>query len=372
MRIDFMTLFPDMMRAAFSESIIARGIEAGFIDIKYHQIRDYSANKQRKVDDYPYGGGPGLIMAYQPIVDTYRHVVSELPKGSKPHCIYMSPQGKVLTQRVAKRLSQKENLIILCGHYEGVDERVLEEIVDEEISIGDYVLTGGELPACVVADCVARMVPGVLAGEESFRNESHWDGLLEYPQYTRPAEIDGRKVPEVLLSGNHQDIERWRLDQSRIRTHAKRPDMITDIYLDNSATTRQLPFVTEEMQRVSSYFYGNPSSLHHLGMEAEKELRAARKSIAALMGASETEVHFTSGGSESNNWALRGGLSQTYRAGYHFCRRASVCIRDCRLSGTHGAQGGKMSSEFCRHTGYGSFKGTSDRGYGIGVYAPCQ
>lgn len=308
MRIDFMTLFPDMMRAAFSESIIARGIEAGFIDIKYHQIRDYSANKQRKVDDYPYGGGPGLIMAYQPIVDTYRHVVSELPKGSKPHCIYMSPQGKVLTQRVAKRLSQKENLIILCGHYEGVDERVLEEIVDEEISIGDYVLTGGELPACVVADCVARMVPGVLAGEESFRNESHWDGLLEYPQYTRPAEIDGRKVPEVLLSGNHQDIERWRLDQSRIRTHAKRPDMITDIYLDNSATTRQLPFVTEEMQRVSSYFYGNPSSLHHLGMEAEKELRAARKSIAALMGASETEVHFTSGGSESNNWALRGVL----------------------------------------------------------------
>lgn len=308
MRIDFMTLFPDMMQAAFSESIIARGIEAGYIDIKYHQIRDYSINKQRKVDDYPYGGGPGLIMAYQPIVDTYRHIVTELPKDAKPHCIYMSPQGKVLTQQIAKRLSQEENLIILCGHYEGVDERVLEEIVDEEISIGDYVLTGGELPACVTADCVARMVPGVLACEESFHDESHWDGLLEYPQYTRPAEIDGRKVPDVLLSGNHQDIEKWRLEQSRKRTHGKRPDLITDIYLDNSATTRQLSFVTEEMQRVSGYCYGNPSSLHNLGMNAEKELRAARKELGALMGASESEVHFTSGGSESNNWALRGVL----------------------------------------------------------------
>lgn len=308
MRIDFMTLFPEMIQAAFSESIIARGVEAGYIDIKYHQIRDYSTNKQRKVDDYPYGGGPGLIMAYQPIVDTYRHVLSQLPEGAKPHCVYMSPQGKVLNQQIARRLSREEHLIILCGHYEGVDERVLEEIVDEEISIGDYVLTGGELPACVVADCVARMVPGVLAGEASFHEESHWDGLLEYPQYTRPAEIDGKKVPEVLLSGNHHDIEKWRLEQSRKRTHAKRPDMITDIYLDNSATTRQLPFVTEEMQRVSGYFYGNPSSLHNLGMNAEKELRTARKNIAELIGASENEVHFTSGGSESNNWALRGVL----------------------------------------------------------------
>ena len=303
-----MTLFPEMMQAAFAESIVARGVEAGYLDLKYHQIRDYSANKQRKVDDYPYGGGPGLIMAYQPIVDTYRHVLSELPEGGKPYCVYMSPQGKVLDQQLAKRLSKRENLIVLCGHYEGVDERVIEEIVDEEISIGDYVLTGGELPACVLADCVARMVPGVLAGEESFHDESHWDGLLEYPQYTRPAEIGGRKVPEVLLSGNHKDIEKWRLAQARERTHTKRPDLITDIYLDNSATTRQLPFVTEEIARVADYLYGNPSSLHRLGMRAEQALRKARKDLAELLGASESEVHFTSGGSESNNWALRGVL----------------------------------------------------------------
>ncbi|MBE7056122.1 MAG: tRNA (guanosine(37)-N1)-methyltransferase TrmD [Ruminococcaceae bacterium] len=308
MKIDFMTLFPDMIKAAFSESIIARGVDAGYIDIKYHQIRDYSENKQRKVDDYPYGGGPGLIMAYQPIVDTYKHIVSELPEGKKPYCIYMSPQGTVLTQKVAKRLSKQENLVILCGHYEGVDERVIEEIVDEEISIGDYVMTGGELPACVLADCVARLVPGVLASEEATDSESHSDGLLEYPQYTRPAEINGRKVPDVLLSGNHQDIEKWRLQESRKRTKSKRPDLITDIYLDNSATTRQLPFVTEEMQRVSHYLYGNPSSLHNLGMNSEKELRGARKSFAEIIGADEKEIYFTSGGSESNNWAIRGVL----------------------------------------------------------------
>ena len=308
MRIDFMTLFPDMIKAAFSESIIARGMEAGLLDLKFHQIRDYTKNKQRKVDDYPYGGGPGLIMSYQPIVDTYRHILSELETEEKPYCVYMSPQGKVLNQKIAGRLSRQKNLIILCGHYEGVDERVLEEIVDEEISIGDYVLTGGELPASVLTDCVARLIPGVLACEEASKEESHQDRLLEYPQYTRPAEIEGKKVPEVLLSGNHQEIEKWRLAQARKRTGAKRPDLSTDMYLDNSATTRQLPFVTEEMQRVAGYFYGNPSSLHNLGMNAEKELRSARKEIAKLLEAQESEIHFTSGGSESNNWALRGVL----------------------------------------------------------------
>ena len=180
MRIDIMTLFPDMMQAAFSESIVARGVAAGFIDIKYHQIRDYTDNKQGKVDDYPYGGGPGLIMAYQPIAATYNHIKEEL-SGKKPYVIYMTPQGNVFNQSIAKKLSKKENLVILCGHYEGVDERVIEDFVDEEISIGDYVLTGGELPACVVTDSVARLVPGVLASEEATESESHSDGLLEYP-----------------------------------------------------------------------------------------------------------------------------------------------------------------------------------------------
>ena len=320
MRIDFMTLFPDMIRAAFSESIIARGVDAGFLDIRYHQIRDYTANKQGKVDDYPYGGGPGLIMTYQPIADTYKHILSELNGKNaagqptvKPYCIYMSPQGKVLDQKTAKRLSKMPNLVILCGHYEGVDERVLEDFVDEEISIGDYVLTGGELPACVTADCVARLVPGVLASEEATESESHSDGLLEYPQYTRPAEINGKSVPAVLLSGDHGKIEKWRLEQSLHRTGKKRPDLLTHVYLDNSATTRQSKAVTEEMQRVSGYLYGNPSSLHHLGLEAEKELQSARMTLAKTLGATEKEIHFTSGGSESNNWALRGVLGANPR-----------------------------------------------------------
>lgn len=312
MRIDIMTLFPDMMQAAFSESIVARGVAAGFIDIKYHQIRDYTDNKQGKVDDYPYGGGPGLIMAYQPIAATYNHIKKEL-SGKKPYVIYMTPQGNVFNQSIAKKLSKKENLVILCGHYEGVDERVIEDFVDEEISIGDYVLTGGELPACVVTDSVARLVPGVLASEEATESESHSDGLLEYPQYTRPAEINGKKVPDVLLSGNHQDIEAWRLSESLKRTHSKRPDIITDIYLDNSATTRQLPFVIDEVARVASYVYGNPSSLHRVGFNAEKELRKARKTFCSLLGCEESEIFFTSAGSESNNWAIRGVLKANPR-----------------------------------------------------------
>ena len=303
-----MTLFPDMMRAAFSESIIARGVEAGYIELHYHQIRDYTENKQKKVDDYPYGGGPGLIMSYQPIADTYKAVLKELPEGAKPHLVYMSPQGKVLDESIARRLSLEENLVILCGHYEGIDERIIEDIVDEEISIGDYVLTGGELPACVLCDCVARLVPGVLASDEASESESHTDKLLEYPQYTRPAEINGKKVPEVLLSGNHGDIEKWRLEQSRKRTRSKRPDIVTDIYLDNAATTRLLPEAGEIMLNTAAYMYGNPSSLHGLGFSAEKELKKARETLAEIIGADEKEVYFTSGGTESNNWAIRGAL----------------------------------------------------------------
>ncbi len=334
MRIDILTLFPDMVRAAFAESILARGIENGCFSVFFHQIRDYTDNKQGKVDDYPYGGGPGLILSYQPLRDAFAHVTEENQKAGyeKPYCIYMSPQGTPLTQAAAERLAGKHNLAIICGHYEGIDERVLDTIVDEEISIGDYVLTGGEIPAMALADCVCRLIPGVLACEEAYRTESHADGLLEYPQYTRPVIIDQMAVPEVLLSGNHAQIDAWRYEQALSRTAKKRPDLYQryteqkelekTIYLDNSATTRQLPAVTAEMVRVSSRIYGNPSSLHHLGLTAEKELKACRETIAAGIGVSERNgaagnIYFTSGGTESNNWALRGYLSANPRKGKH-------------------------------------------------------
>lgn len=223
MRIDFLTLFPNVLKACFDESIIGRAIEKEILDFRYYQIRDYSKDKHKKVDDYPYGGGPGLVMSYQPIHDAFMDIKNSLEE--KPWCIYMSPQGKVLTQKKAMELSKLPHLVILCGHYEGVDERVIEDIVDEEISIGDYVLTGGEIPAMVLADCVARLVPGVLSSEEAFMSESHVNGLLEYPQYTRPYEINGKKVPDILLSGHHAEIDKWRREQSLERTRRKRPDL---------------------------------------------------------------------------------------------------------------------------------------------------
>gem|GEM_PF-644539 len=212
-----------MVRAAFQESIIARAISKGILEIDCHQIRDYTTNKQGKVDDYPYGGGPGLVMAYQPIADCIRSV-SRACTGEKPYLIYLSPQGRPFDQETARRLAGKENLMLLCGHYEGIDERIIEEFVDEEISLGDFVLTGGEIPAMAVADCVARLLPGVLA-EGSAERESHSGMLLEYPQYTRPAEIEGKKVPEILLSGKHEEIEAWQLRAAEERTKRKRPDL---------------------------------------------------------------------------------------------------------------------------------------------------
>lgn len=224
MRIDILTLFPDMCRTVYSESIIGRSIAKGIIEINAHNIRDYSANKHNNVDDTPYGGGMGMIMQAQPIYDCFTALCDEL--GTRPHLIYMSPQGKVLTQQRVKELAKLDNIAILCGHYEGVDERVIEAIVDEEISIGDYVLTGGELPALVLSDSVARMLPGVLANDEAMENESHYSGLLEYPQYTKPAVWNGMEVPEVLLSGHHANIEKWRNDQSLKRTKDRRPDLL--------------------------------------------------------------------------------------------------------------------------------------------------
>ena len=224
MRIDILTLFPEMCENVYSESIIGRSVAKGLIDIHSRNIRDYAANKHHNVDDTPYGGGMGMLMMAQPIYDCYMSLCDEL--GTKPYLIYMSPQGKVLTQEKVKELAKLDNIAILCGHYEGVDERVIEAIVDEEISIGDYVLTGGELPALVLTDSVARMLPGVLANDEAMEKESHYNGLLEYPQYTKPAEWNGMKVPDVLLSGHHANIEKWRTEQSLKRTKEKRPDLL--------------------------------------------------------------------------------------------------------------------------------------------------
>lgn len=224
MRIDIMTLFPDMCRAVYSESIVGRAVAKGIIEINAVNIREFSADKHNRVDDTPYGGGMGMLMQAQPIYDCYKHIESTM--SAKPHVIYMSPQGAVLNQQKAKALSELENIVILCGHYEGVDERVLEEIVDEEISVGDYVLTGGELPALVLTDCIARMVDGVLPNEEAYSGESHYNVLLEHPQYTKPYEWNGKQVPDVLISGHHANIDEWKRKQSLKRTFERRPELL--------------------------------------------------------------------------------------------------------------------------------------------------
>ena len=224
MRIDILTLFPDMCLTVLGESIIGRAREAGLVEINCHNIRDYTLSKHGSVDDAPYGGGMGMIMQAQPIYDCFAAVCSQTKQ--RPHLVYTSPQGKVFNQEKAVELAKYENLAILCGHYEGVDERVIEEIVDEEISVGDYVLTGGELPALIIADCVARMLPGVLPNEDAFMLESHYSSLLEHPQYTRPYEWRGRQVPEVLISGHHANIEKWQREESLKRTFERRPDLL--------------------------------------------------------------------------------------------------------------------------------------------------
>ena len=225
MRFDILTLFPDMIRSVLSESIIGRAAAEGIISVNAHNIRDYSTDKHRRVDDTPYGGGMGMLMAAPPIYSCYKAVVGE-SKDEKTRVIYMSPQGKVLTQGKAKELSGYDRLVILCGHYEGVDERIIEEIVDEEISVGDYVLTGGELPACILVDCVARLIDGVLPSSECHEIESISCGMLEFPQYTRPVVFNGKEVPSVLRDGNHKDIEKWRYAKALERTAKKRPDLI--------------------------------------------------------------------------------------------------------------------------------------------------
>jgi len=224
MRVDILTLFPETAAAVMNESIIGRAQDRGFLVIKAHNIRDYTKNKQNQVDDYPYGGGEGVVMQADPLFNCWE-AVQGMAKG-KAHTIFLTPAGKPFKQADAKRLASCGRLILVCGHYEGVDERFVEECVDEEISLGDFVLTGGEIPAMAVCDAVCRLIPGVLASEESFTGESHWSGLLEHPQYSRPEDWHGKKVPEILLSGHHKNIEKWRREQSLERTLKKRPDML--------------------------------------------------------------------------------------------------------------------------------------------------
>ena len=228
MRFDIMTLFTSLIDGVLSESIIGRARAAGIVEINTHDIRDYSENKHRRVDDTPYGGGMGMLMSPVPIYNCYQAVLDtmrEKPDISR-RVIYMSPQGSVLTQDKAKELLEYDNIVILCGHYEGVDQRIIDEIVDEEISIGDFVLTGGEIPACLIVDAVARLNDGVLSDAECHENESISSGYLEYPQYTRPYEFHGVKVPDILISGHHENIDKWRREQSIALTEQKRPDII--------------------------------------------------------------------------------------------------------------------------------------------------
>lgn len=222
MKIDVLTLFPDMLRPMLSGSILGRAIDAGLIEVNLTDIRGYTTHRHRCTDDYPFGGGAGMVMYAQPIVDA----VQALDPEHRARRIYLSPRGRTLTQRVVEELAQEDALLLLCGHYEGVDQRALDMCIDEELSIGDYVLTGGELGALVIIDAVARLIPGVLGSGESPLDESFSSGLLEYPQYTRPREFEGREVPEVLLSGNHAQIQRWRREQALAITLARRPELL--------------------------------------------------------------------------------------------------------------------------------------------------
>ena len=231
MKIDLITLFPEMREAVLGESIIGRAQKSEALEINCVQLRDFAFDKHRRVDDTVYGGGMGMLMKCEPIALCYEDICEK--RGCKPHFIYMSPQGKTLTQKRLKELSKLSNICVLSGHYEGVDQRIIDEFIDEEISIGDYVLTGGELPALVFVDALSRLVPGVLSNDECFTEESHFNGLLEYPQYTKPQVWRGLEVPPVLYSGDHRKVDRWRYEHSLINTAEKRPDMLEKLELSD-------------------------------------------------------------------------------------------------------------------------------------------
>lgn len=243
MKFHILTLFPEMIEQGLNTSILGKAMQNGFVSLEAINIRDYTADKHKKVDDYPYGGGAGMVMQAQPIYDAWKSVVESI--GHQPRCIYLTPQGKTFNQDMAKDFAKEENLIFLCGHYEGVDERVLEEIVTDYVSIGDYVLTGGELPAMVMVDAISRMVPGVLTNAESGTGETFEGSLLEYPQYSRPVEWNGKRVPDVLLSGDHRKVEAWRHAQSVLRTLENRPDLLDDAEL-SLADVKQILQILQE------------------------------------------------------------------------------------------------------------------------------
>ncbi len=233
MIIKVMTLFPEMFSGPFNSSIIKRAREKNIINLEYINIRDYSDNKHKKVDDYSYGGGPGMVMMPQPIFDCFDQVIEtlDLEQNEKPRVIYLSPKGKVFNQEIAIELSKEKHIIMICGHYEGIDQRVIDGIVTDEISIGDYVLTGGEIPAMVLIDSITRLLPGTLSQNQCYEDETFYSGLLEYPQYTRPASFRGLDVPNVLISGNHKKIDEWRRQESLRLTYERRPDLLKNIKL---------------------------------------------------------------------------------------------------------------------------------------------
>ncbi len=246
MQFYIMTLFPEMFQGCMQDSILGRASRNGLIQVSTYNIRDYSTDKHRHVDDYPYGGGAGMVMQPGPIYDCWADITSGMEK--KPRVLYMTPQGRVFNQKAAQELAQEESLIFLCGHYEGVDERVIEEIVTDEFSIGDYVLTGGELPAMVMIDTISRLIPGVLGNEDSAPGDSFQNGLLEYPQYTRPEVFHDRPVPEVLLSGHHANINLWRRQQSLLRTKERRPELFDDPEVQAGLSKKDIDFLEKTYQ----------------------------------------------------------------------------------------------------------------------------
>lgn len=303
MRIDIMTLFPETTGAVLHESIIGRAGKKGIVDIRCWQIRDYTENRQMQVDDYPYGGGRGCVMMAQPLKSCLDAVIGDAG-DCRRRVIYMSPQGRPYDQATARRLAEDyDQLVLVCGHYEGIDERFIEECVDEEISLGDFVLTGGEIAAMAVADSVCRMIPGVLSEEICFTEESHWDGLLEYPQYTRPEEWQGRRVPEVLLSGDHAKVDRWRRRMSLERTMQKRPDMFEKADLSSREDRKLLEEIEKNKNRVTL------TEKTALKMASEEDLPVLTEMVRSLLPgeAGRLFVHELPSLEENLLWAVQCG-----------------------------------------------------------------